>query len=144
MENQVHIRYTSIKDLPTEQVQSLYDSVQWSAYTKDMPKLIRAIQNSQIVITAWNEGELAGLIRCLTDFETISYIQDILVKPAYRKKGIGDELMQQTLAKLNGIRQIVLMTDAGEGLENLHAWYQSHGFQPYSELGTAGFAIFTA
>ena len=144
MESQVYIRYTSIKDLPAEQVQSLYDSVQWSAYTKDMPKLIRAIQNSQIVITAWNEGELAGLIRCLTDFETIAYIQDILVKPAYRKKGIGDELMQQTLAKLNGIRQIVLMTDAGEGLESLHAWYRSHGFRAYSELGTTGFAIFTA
>lgn len=143
MENKVYIRYSSLKTLPTEQVQALYDSVQWSAYTKDMPKLIRGIENSQIVITAWNEEELTGLIRCLTDFETIAYIQDILVKPDYRKQGIGDELMRQTLAKLNGIRQIVLMTEDGEAVKGLHAWYQSHGFQAYSALGTAGFAIFT-
>ena len=144
MQNKDNIRYSSLKSLPSEQVQVLYESVQWSAYTKNMPKLMRGIENSQIVITAWNEEELVGLVRCLTDFETIAYIQDILVKPAYRKQGIGDELMRQTLAKLTGIRQIVLMTDAGEGLENLHAWYQSHGFQAYSDLGTAGFAIFTA
>ena len=144
MENKVNIRYSSLKNLPREQVQALYESVQWSAYTKDMPKLMRGIENSQIVITAWNEEELTGLIRCLTDFETIAYIQDILVKPAYRKQGIDDELMRQTLAKLTGIRQIVLMTEDGDAVKGLHAWYQSHGFQAYSDLGTAGFAIFTA
>ena len=144
MKDKVNLRYSSLKDLPSEQVQALYDSVQWSAYTKDMPKLIRAIEKSQIVITAWNGEELAGLIRCLTDFETIAYIQDILVKPVWRKQGIGDELMRQTLAKLTGIRQIVLMTEDGEAVKGLHAWYQSHGFQPYNALGTAGFAIFTA
>ena len=143
MENKVNIRYSSLKNLPTEHVQALYESVQWSAYTKDMPKLMRGIENSQIVITAWNEEELVGLVRCLTDFETIAYIQDILVKPAYRKQGIGDELMRQTLAKLTGIRQIVLMTEDGDAVKGLHAWYQSHGFQAYSDLGTAGFAIFT-
>ena len=144
MKDKVNIRYSSLKNLPSEQVQVLYESVQWSAYTKDMPKLIRGIENSEIVITAWNEEELAGLIRCLTDFETIAYIQDILVKPAWRKQGIGDELMRQTLAKLSGIRQIALMTEDGEAVKGLHAWYRSHGFQPYSALGTAGFAIFTA
>ena len=143
MKDKVNLRYSSLEDLPSEQVQALCDSVQWSAYTKDMPKLIRGIEKSQIVITAWNGEELAGLIRCLTDFETIAYIQDILVKPVWRKQGIGDELMRQTLAKLNGIRQIVLMTEDGEAVKGLHAWYQSHGFQAYSALGTAGFAIFT-
>ena len=144
MQNKDNIRYSSLKTLATEQVQVLYESVQWSAYTKDMPKLMRGIENSQIVITAWDEEELTGLIRCLTDFETIAYIQDILIKPAYRKQGIGDELMRQTLAKLTGIRQIVLMTEDGDAVKGLHAWYQSHGFQAYSDLGTAGFAIFTA
>ena len=144
MQNKDNIRYSSLKTLATEQVQALYESVQWSAYTKDMPKLMRGIENSQIVITAWNEEELTGLIRCLTDFKTIAYIQDILVKPAYRKQGIGDELMRQCLEKLSGIRQIALMTEDGDEVKGLHAWYQSHGFQAYSELGTAGFAIFTA
>ena len=53
MKDKVNIRYSSLKNLPSEQVQVLYESVQWSAYTKDMPKLIRGIENIEIVITNW-------------------------------------------------------------------------------------------
>jgi ribosomal protein S18 acetylase RimI-like enzyme len=136
------ITYTNQKDFTSQQVLDLYTSVGWSAYTKDLPKLLRAISKSSLVISARHGDELVGLIRTLTDGETIAYIQDILVKPAFQGKGIGDELMAGMLKNLTGIRQIVLMTDAGAENGRLHAWYQTHGFKPYNDLGVAGFVIF--
>ena len=138
----MNIAYSTQKDFPSQQALDLYASVGWSAYTNDLPKLLRAISKSSLVISAWHGEELVGLIRTLTDSETIAYIQDILVKPAYQGKGIGDELMSRLLNNLPEIRQIVLMTDAGDENIRLHAWYQTHGFQPYDDLGVTGFAIF--
>lgn len=57
---------------------------------------------------------MVGLICILTDGDTIAYIQDFWVKPGFRGNDIGDELMSHMLEKLDGIRQIVLTTDAGE------------------------------
>ncbi len=136
------VTYSTQKEFPPQQVYDLFASVKWTAYTKDLPKLMRALEKSSLVISAWEGDELVGLIRSLTDGETIAYIQDILVKPAFQGKHIGEELMSQMLKRLQGIRQIVLMTDAGEKNSHLHAWYRSHGFEPYEDLGVTGFAIF--
>ncbi len=138
----MNITYSIQRDFTSQQAFDLYASVGWSAYTNDLPKLLRAISKSSLVISAWHGEELVGLIRTLTDGETIAFIQDILVKPAYQGKGIGDELMSRLLNNLPEIRQIVLMTDAGDENIRLHAWYQTHGFQPYDDLGVTGFAIF--
>ena len=136
------IRYSAQKQFPAEQLFALYDSVGWTAYTRDIPRLQAALERSTIVISAWEGDALVGLIRALSDEATIAYIQDILVRPTYHKQGVGSQLMRQMLAKLAGIRQIVLMTDLDESNAVLHDWYRSFGFKTFDALGTLGFAIF--
>ena len=136
------IRYSAQKQSPAEQLFALYDSVGWTAYTRDIPRLQAALERSTIVISAWEGDALVGLIRALSDEATIAYIQDILVRPTYHKQGVGSQLMRQMLAKLAGIRQIVLMTDLDESNAVLHDWYRSFGFKTFDALGTLGFAIF--
>lgn len=138
----MEIRYASQKDFTAEQLFALYESVGWTAYTKDIPALQAGLKNSSFVFSVWDAEELVGLIRALSDGVTIAYIQDILVRPSYHKKGIGSQLMREMFAKLQGIRQIVLMTDNGEGNAALHDWYRSHGFKSFEDWGTIGFAIF--
>ena len=69
---------------------------------------------------------------------------EYISKTPIKDNGIGNGLMSRMLDKLDGIRQILLMTDAGEASSRLHAWYQSHGFQPYEALGNIEFAIFNS
>lgn len=138
----MNLTFSNQKQFFSQQVNDLYTSVKWTDYTNDLPKLLRAISKSDLVISAWNGEELVGLIRALTDEETIAYIQDILVFPMYHKQGVGSQLMRRMLAELKGIRQIVLMTDSGEENAPLHDWYRSFGFKSYDDLGTIGFAIF--
>ena len=61
-----------------EEILPLYTSVGWTAYTDDPAALERGFRHSLLVLAAWEDGELAGLIRAVGDGATIVFIQDIL------------------------------------------------------------------
>lgn len=115
-----------------EQVLDLYESVGWTAYTRDPDSLMRALNHSGFVIEAWQEGTLVGLVRCLSDGDTILYLQDILVRPTHHRKGIGRQLVKEAIAGYPPrIRQIVLVTDDEPGQR---AFYESLGFTDITEM----------
>lgn len=119
---------TITKALPSrEQLLTLYDSVGWSAYTCEPDRLERAVAASLSVFTAWDGSHLVGLLRAVGDGETILYIQDLLVAPAWQRQGIGRRLMEACLDTYPHVRQKVLLTDHTEG--NL-AFYRACGFVP--------------
>ncbi len=115
--------FVSTKDFAA--VLSLYESVNWSAYTSDPERLERALNKSYEVLVALSDGEVVGLIRTVSDGEVICYIQDILVNPNYQRKGVGGALMRRIL-ETSVVRQMVLMTD---NEPHQRSFYQSLGFQ---------------
>ena len=124
---------TILDTIPSlEQLLTLYDSVGWSAYTCEPDRLERAVTSSLSVFTAWDGPHLAGLVRAVGDGETILYIQDLLVRPSYQRRGIGRHLLEICLAQYPHVRQKVLLTDHTEG--NL-AFYRACGFMPSGDLG---------
>ena len=66
------------REYKAEDVLRLYASVGWTAYTDDTAALERGFRHSLLVLAAWEDGELAGLIRAVGDGATIVFIQDIL------------------------------------------------------------------
>ena len=50
-------------------------------------------------VGAWDAGRLIGSIRILTDGYFFSTIPEILVDPAYQRRGIGRELMHRGLQR---------------------------------------------
>lgn len=110
----------------------LYDSAGWTAYTRDPDSLRDGFLNSLLVLAAWEDGRLAGIIRAVGDGATIVYIQDLLVSPEHRRKGIGKALVNAVLNRYDAVRQIVLMADDTPETE---AFYRSMGFREVSELG---------
>lgn len=126
---------TITRELPSrEQLLALYDSVGWSAYTCEPDRLERAVAASLAVFTAWDGPRLAGLLRAVGDGETILYIQDLLVTPAWQRRGVGRRLMAACLEAYPHVRQKVLLTDHTEG--NL-AFYRACGFLPSGDYGCA-------
>lgn len=111
---------------------SLYDSVRWTAYTREPERLREALENSGFFWTARSEdGELIGLIRGLTDRVSILFVRDILVRPDWQRCGVGRALMERMLAEYGHIRQMALLTD--DEPKQL-AFYASLGFQNTREL----------
>lgn len=78
----------------SNQILALYKCFGWFAYTKEPERLLNGLAQSQ-VITAYVEEQLVGLIRCITDGQTILYIQDLLVAPAFQRKKIGQRLLKK-------------------------------------------------
>jgi len=115
---------------------SLYDSVGWSEYTKNIEKLLKALNNSLYILTAWDKNKLVGLIRVVGDGETIIYIQDILVLREYQRQGIGSKLLKSVLDKYNKIRQKVLLTD---DTEKTRLFYETNGFESANKLNLVSY-----
>lgn len=131
-----HFQYKINADVTFEQVYALYESVEWKLYTDSPVDLMPMLQSSWVYITAWNNEELIGLVRSVSDGCTIAYIQDILVKPSYQRQGIGTELMKLMAHELDGIRQQVLTTDETPATVS---FYQSLGWQPMDQYGCISF-----
>ncbi|MBO0480389.1 GNAT family N-acetyltransferase [Vagococcus fluvialis] len=119
------IHYKENYQIDKSDLEKLYSSVGWAAYTKNLEVLEQAINHSLQVISAWNEDELVGLIRVIGDGFTIIYVQDILVHPDYQDKKIGTELMTKILDNYPEVRQKVLLT---EDAPDVRHFYEKFGF----------------
>jgi GNAT superfamily N-acetyltransferase len=127
-------------EFSTVEVLSLYESVGWTAYTRDPELLTRAIRSSSFVVTARNEdGGLVGLARVVSDDATICYLQDILVRPAFQGTGIGRALVEQVAARYQHVRQTVLITDNEPGQR---AFYEAMGFTEGSNFAPEPVRVF--
>ena len=109
-------------------------------YQRELPKdpqqvLWSALQQSQ-VITAWHEERLVGLVRGITDQQTILYIQDLLVLQEFQRQGIGQTLVNKLVADYPTIRQKVLLTD---DTEKTRAFYEACGFQSVEKMQAVAF-----
>jgi GNAT superfamily N-acetyltransferase len=133
------IKLKSGKNINREQLEKLYNDVEWYAYTQDLDVLQQAIEQSLEVISAWDGEELVGLIRIIGDGLTIIYIQDILVLNAYHNQGIATQLMQQVLKKYKNVRQKVLLTEEAPDVRH---FYEKNGFQSCDNGSLVAFAKF--
>lgn len=125
--------YTSYNEA---EILRLYNSVGWTAYTDDPDTLKAGFKGSLLILAAYEGDQLLGIIRTVGDGHTILYIQDILVFPAYQRKGVGSALIRAILERFHTVRQIMLTTD---NTPKTIAFYKSQGFLQVSDMGCCGF-----
>ena len=117
---------SSVTFVPPEALVDLYDSVGWSAYTRDPAVLTKAVGGSDCVFIVREDGQLIGLARAISDDASVVYVQDILVRPSHQGKGLGRALVNAILKRYSHVRQKVLLTD--DRPEQLR-FYESLGFR---------------
>ena len=124
MEN---ITICSGKDnLTKANILELYNSVSWSNYTDEPEELMKAVLNSSFVVTACIENKIIGLARSISDDYSIHYLQDVLVRPEYHKKGIGRKLLNKCLERFKHVKTHVILTDDEEKQKK---FYESMGYK---------------
>lgn len=124
------------KTYKEDEIRALYAAVGWTAYTEDLPALERGFQNSLLVLAAYEDGELIGLIRAVGDGATVVFVQDLLVAPQKQRQGVGTALLKAVLGRYADVRQLLLVTD---DTPKTIAFYKSLGFSDLSTLGCCGF-----
>ena len=130
------ISVRQISDYDDVQVPALYESVGWSAYIRDSESLKQGILNSLCVYGAFEGERLVGLIRAVGDGVTIVFIQDILVHPAYQRRGIGRALIARLLERYKDVRQIHLLTD---DVPETVGFYKAVGFTLVEQIHAKAF-----
>ena len=118
------------------QIRQLYTEVGWTAYTENMTVLEQGYKNSLLVLAAYENDELLGIIRVVGDGFTVVFVQDVLVFPKKQRKGVGTALLKAVLDRYPDVRQIELTTD---NTPETIAFYKSLGFTEFSEIGCCGF-----
>ncbi len=127
------------KKIRKEQIVNLYKDAGWDIYVEDIDKLMRAYDNSLLVLSAWDDTELLGILRVIGDGETIIYFQDLLVLTSAKRNGIASELIQKAIDKYPQVRQKVLLTD---DTPETVGFYNSVQFKDANKLNLKAFVRF--
>ena len=106
----MNILYKSDVIPSTEQIIELYNNAPLTRPTSDSLRIKKMYEQSNLVITAWNEDELIGIARSLTDFCYACYLSDLAVKKHYQKLGIGKELISLTKKKIGDQTMLLLLS----------------------------------
>lgn len=120
-----------VESVATADLVGLYTSVGWGAYTQDPSALATAVANSTYVVEARAGSELIGLARGLSDDSSVFYLQDILVRPDWQRRGVGGALLERCLERFKHVRQKVLLTDDQSGQ---HLFYTAAGFRDTRDI----------
>ncbi len=95
---------------PLEQIIELYNNAGLPRPTNDPERIKKMFENSNLIITAWDENKLAGVCRTITDWVWCSYLADLAVSPGYKQSGIGKKLIELTREKLEEHSMILLLS----------------------------------
>ncbi len=115
-----------------ERIAGFYITANWITADDDTSFLLPALQGSFLVAGAFDEsGVLCGIARVLSDGCSDAYIQDVVVAPECRSKGIGGGLIRLLTAELRrrGVDWIALVGEPGtEAFYRKLKWHEKDGF----------------
>lgn len=94
----------------TQQVIELYNDAGLPRPTHDSQRIRAMFENSDLIVTAWDESKLVGLSRTITDWVWCSYLADLAVSPDYKKSGIGKKLIDLTKERIGDQSMLLLLS----------------------------------
>jgi spermidine synthase len=116
----MQIVYSFIKEPAPLQVEDVLELYRlqgwWGPPTDHDPELAEAIiRGSHCFVVASHEGKIIGMGRAISDRASDAYIQDLVVRLAFRGKGIGTGMVNEIIGRLrqDGLGWIGLVAEEG-------------------------------
>ncbi len=104
----------------------LFDTAGWNGTRQiSAATLYNALDNSWCAVWGYDAGRLVGGGRVVSDGVLYATIHDLIVQPAYQRKGIGSEILSRLVQRCRDapIRYVQLFAAAG-----MTDFYQRRGF----------------
>lgn len=111
-------------EIEIEQIINLYRNSGIRRPTEDPERMQLMINNSNLVVSCWENDSLVGLARCFVDYAWVCYMSDLLVDSRFQKSGIGAALINYVRNDIGENCQLVLLS-APESME----YYPKVGFE---------------
>lgn len=105
------IEYKLNEPISTDQFISLLESSSLAERRpiEDRECMEGMILNSNLIVTAWDESQLVGFARSITDFHYTCYLADLAVSQTYQKRGIGKQLQIITQNKIGPHCKLIII-----------------------------------
>ena len=110
------INYKINAPIETAQIIELYRNCGLPRPIDDEQRITEMFANSNLVISAWNDDELIGISRSITDFVWSCYLADLAVRKKFQKYGIGRKLVELTKEQL-GEKSMILLLSVPDAME---------------------------
>ena len=94
METNNQITYKVNEKIKAHELSLVFKASGIKRPSDDLNRLQRMIENSNVLVTAWDKEQLVGAARAVTDFSYCCYLSDLAVNKQYQKMGIGKELVK--------------------------------------------------
>jgi aralkylamine N-acetyltransferase len=123
------VDYEAVTSAPLEEIVELYRAAGWWQESPEARAIIPSmIRGSLCFMVARSiEGRIVGMARVISDGHSDAYIQDVVVLPDYRGRGVGRELVRR-LTQICVTRKIAWIGLVAEpGTQGL---YEELGFGP--------------
>lgn len=114
----------SERAIDAAQVRSLYHGAGWWP-DRDAAGIAQAIA-SGVSFGAWDGERMVGFARALSDGRYRAYVEDVVIDPEYRGRGIGERLVAALCEELADIEIVSLFC-----LPERVAFYERNGFVPH-------------
>ena len=128
------IEYRLLTEIPGDmlgRIAGFYISANWISAEDDAAFLQTALPGSFLVAGAFTDNQIVGVARVLSDGCSDAYIQDVVVDPEYRGRGIGAGLIALLTGELRkrGVDWIALVGEPGtEGFYRKLSWQEQPGY----------------
>ncbi len=119
------IIYKINQELSVQNIIRLYLSSGINRPVNDSNRIELMYQHSNLVISAWDDQQLVGVARSLTDLHYCCYLSDLAVAKTHQRQGIGKELIRLTKEQV-GPESMLLLLSASNAI----SYYQSLKLKP--------------
>lgn len=107
---------------PLEQVVRLYAAAALRRPVRDLPRLRKMFENSNVVRAAWHGDRLVGVLRGWTDGAFDGFVPDLAVDPREQRNGVGRALLDSLAVLGDGIQWVLLASPLAPDYYQHHGW----------------------
>lgn len=117
------VRYRFDKEIAVEQWLHLYRACDWNReWTARNAEVM--LGHAYLVVTAWLGDEIIGTLTVLSDGLNYATIDDVVVHPQHRGRGIGSQLVRLAVEQVGHLEPHL------EAVPGTVPFYESMGFVP--------------
>ena len=122
------INYTIEPPNNFEQLLTLYESLGWNSLELTINDLERMCNQSWYAIYAFDEKQLVGMGRVISDGVITGVVCGLSVLPSYQSEGIGKEMVNRIIHHCEQNRVIPQLMC----VESLEPYYENFGFKKFT------------
>lgn len=111
-----------------EELRNLYELLGWNSLKLSANDLERMCNQSWYAVYAYDDQQLVGMGRVISDGVITAIICGVCVHPGYQSQGIGKEIMNRIIDHCEENKVIPQLMC----VENLEPYYKALGFKTFS------------